>query len=48
VIYTEMSAYRVIIEKTGTGFSAYAPDLPGCVARGKDTEEITQKMKEAM
>jgi predicted RNase H-like HicB family nuclease len=42
------TAYTVILEKTRTGFSAYAPDLPGCVATGKDAKEITQKMKEAM
>ncbi len=41
-------AYPVIIEQTRTGFSAYAPDLPGCVATGKNVEETAQKVKEAM
>jgi predicted RNase H-like HicB family nuclease len=41
-------AYQVTIEKTGTAFSAFAPDLPGCVATGKDLKEAAQKMKEAM
>jgi predicted RNase H-like HicB family nuclease len=29
-----MSRYLIIIEKTGTSYSAYSPDLPGCVATG--------------
>jgi len=34
--------YPVIIEPTGTGYSAYSPDVPGCVAVG-DTEEETRR-----
>ena len=34
--------YPVIIEPTGTGFSAYSPDVLGCVAVG-DTEEETRR-----
>ncbi len=41
-------SYKVILEKTATGYSAYAPDLPGCVATGKDAKETSQTMKEAM
>ena len=41
-------AYKVVLEKTGTGFSVYAPDLAGCVATGKDVKEAMQKMNEAM
>jgi len=33
--------YPVIIEQTGTGFSAYSPDVPGCAAVG-DTQEETR------
>jgi predicted RNase H-like HicB family nuclease len=33
--------YPVIIEPTGTGFSAYSPDVEGCAAAG-DTEEETR------
>jgi len=40
--------YQVIVEKTGTGYSAYAPDLPVCVATGKTKEETLQNMKEAI
>ena len=31
---TEMDRYLIVIEKTETGFSAYSPDLPGCVPSG--------------
>lgn len=34
--------YSVIIEQTGTGYSAYSPDIAGCVAVG-DTEEETRR-----
>jgi hypothetical protein len=34
--------YLIIFEKTGTGFSAYVPDLPGCIATGK-TKNIVEK-----
>jgi predicted RNase H-like HicB family nuclease len=31
-----MSRYLIVIEETPTGYSAYSPDLPGCVATGHD------------
>jgi len=34
--------YPIIIERTGTGYSAYSPDVPGCGAVG-DTEEETRR-----
>ena len=40
--------YLIIIEKTGTGFSAYSPDLDGCVATGKNREEVEKHMREAI
>ena len=43
-----MSRYLVIIEKTPTGFSAYSPDLPGCVATGRTREQVEQEMHEAI
>ena len=43
-----MSKYLIIIEKTGTGYSAYSPDLPGCVATGKTREETECEMKDAI
>lgn len=34
--------FPVVIERTGTGFSAYSPDVPGCAAAG-DTEDETRR-----
>ena len=34
--------YPVVIEPTGTGYSAFSPDVPGCAAAG-DTEEATRR-----
>ncbi|MFC2130558.1 type II toxin-antitoxin system HicB family antitoxin [Bacteroidota bacterium] len=43
-----MNKYLIIIEKTETGFSAYSPDLPGCIATGKTIKEAEKQMMEAM
>lgn len=40
--------YTVIFEKTSTGYSAYVPDLPGCVTTGKTKKETEQNMHEAL
>ena len=40
--------YLVVIEETRTGFSAYSPDLDGCVATGPTREEVERLMKEAL
>lgn len=40
--------YLVVIEPTETGFSAYSPDLPGCIATGTTEREVEQEMREAM
>jgi len=40
--------YLVVIEPTETGFSAYSPDLPGCVSTGATREEVEQNMREAI
>ena len=40
--------YLIIIEPTGTGFSAYSPDLPGCVSTGATHEEVERNMHEAI
>ena len=40
--------YLIVIEETGTGYSAYSPDLEGCVATGATREEIEKAMKEAI
>ncbi len=40
--------YLIIIEETETGFSAYSPDLTGCVATGSSREDVEKNMKEAI
>ena len=40
--------YLVVIEPTGTGFSAYSPDLPGCVSTGTTREAVERNMQEAI
>lgn len=40
--------YLVVIEETSTGFSAYSPDLQGCVATGATREEVELMMKDAI
>jgi predicted RNase H-like HicB family nuclease len=40
--------YVIIIEPTGTGFSAYSPDLDGCVAIGGSRSEVQQNMTAAI
>jgi predicted RNase H-like HicB family nuclease len=37
--------YAVVFEKTATGYSAYVPDLPGCVAAGATLEETADLMR---
>ena len=43
-----MHRYLVILEPTATGFSAYSPDLPGCVATGATRESVEQSMRDAV
>jgi predicted RNase H-like HicB family nuclease len=43
-----MNRYLFVIEDTATGFSAYSPDLPGCVATGRTRKEVERRMKEAV
>lgn len=40
--------YAVVIEKGGSNFSAYVPDLPGCVAAADTLEETEQLIREAI
>jgi predicted RNase H-like HicB family nuclease len=40
--------YLIVIEQTSTGFSAYSPDLLGCVATGRTREETEREMREAI
>jgi len=40
--------YAVVIERTATGYSAYVPDLPGCVSVGETREEMERNIREAI
>ena len=40
--------YLTIIERTKTGFSAYSPDIKGCIATGRTKAETEKNMKEAI
>ena len=43
-----MYRFLVVIEKANTNYSAYSPDLPGCVATGATREEAEKNMYEAI
>ena len=38
----------IVVERTGTGYSAYSPDIEGCVATGATREEVEQVMRDAI
>lgn len=40
--------YLVMIEKSETGWGAYVPDLPGCVATGNTREQVEVRIQRAM
>ncbi|MDZ8225586.1 type II toxin-antitoxin system HicB family antitoxin [Nostoc sp. ChiVER01] len=40
--------YVVVIEKADSNYSAYVPDLPGCVTTGATLEEVKQMIAEAI
>ena len=43
-----MYRFLIVIEKAGDNYSAYSPDLPGCVATGVTREEAERNMYEAI
>jgi predicted RNase H-like HicB family nuclease len=43
-----VTGYAIIIEGEGESFSAYAPELPGCVTTGTSVAEVEQRMREAI
>jgi len=43
-----MYRFLVVVEKADGNFSAYSPNLPGCVATGKTRDQITRNMYEAI
>jgi predicted RNase H-like HicB family nuclease len=40
--------YAVVIEQADGNFSAYVPDLPGCIATGPSVEAVEQEIREAI
>ncbi|NEX20424.1 type II toxin-antitoxin system HicB family antitoxin [Thiorhodococcus mannitoliphagus] len=40
--------YAIVIEQAAGNFSAYVPDLPGCIATGATVEEVEEEIKEAI
>lgn len=43
-----MHKFLIVIENAGANFSAYSPDLPGCIATGATREETERNMLEAI
>ncbi|WRH67166.1 MAG: type II toxin-antitoxin system HicB family antitoxin [Planktothrix sp. GU0601_MAG3] len=43
-----MKEYVAIFEWAGSNYSAYVPDLPGCISTGKTLEETENNIKEAI
>ena len=43
-----MHRFLVIIEKAGKNYSAYSPDLPGCIATGKTLADAEKNIHSAM
>ncbi len=43
-----MYRFLIVIEKTKNNYSAYSPDLPGCVATGKTREKTERNIHEAV
>ena len=43
-----MMRYAVVIEKAGGNYSAYVPDLPGCVATGQTVQAVESEIREAV
>ena len=43
-----MYRFLIVVEKAQNNFSAYSPDLPGCVATGKTRKQVTRAMHEAI
>lgn len=43
-----MIKYLVIVEKAGNNYSAYSPDVPGCVSAGDKVDETLAHFREAL
>jgi predicted RNase H-like HicB family nuclease len=40
--------YLLVIEETSTGYSAFSPDVPGCIATGATQAEVRRGMQQAL
>jgi predicted RNase H-like HicB family nuclease len=40
--------FAIVIEETAAGFSAFVPDLPGCIATGRSQSEVEVELKSAI
>lgn len=40
--------YAVVIEKSESNYSAYVPDLPGCIATGASIQQVEAEIREAI
>jgi predicted RNase H-like HicB family nuclease len=40
--------YAVVVEKSKTGFAAYVPDLPGCIATARTRPQVLSRIREAI
>jgi predicted RNase H-like HicB family nuclease len=43
-----MKKYLIIFERTKSGYSAYSPDVPGCVATGRTKKQAEKNIYEAI
>ncbi len=43
-----MHKYLVIFERAGDNYSAYSPDVPGCIATGRTSDEVEKNIREAI
>jgi predicted RNase H-like HicB family nuclease len=43
-----MSKYPIILEETATRFSAWSPDVPGCIVTGGNCEETEREMRDGV
>lgn len=44
----EVMRYAIVIEKAGANYSAYVPDLPGCIATGPTLEAVEREIADAI
>jgi predicted RNase H-like HicB family nuclease len=43
-----MKKFLIVIEKTSTGYSAYSPDVPGCIATARTKKSVQNRIRAAI